>query len=186
MVSSRLLRGLALVLYYVLASRLPGSEFPLGDVWRRARAACCRRFLAGAGADVNVEPRVYLASGRHVTLGARSGFGRGSRIYGAQLGCDVMVGPGVVMLARNHAWEDLGRPMSEQGEGPLAVPVVEDGAWIGERAIILPGRRVGRGAIVGAGAVVSHDVEPFAIVAGNPARVVGRRDPGHRPASSSA
>lgn len=171
------MRALALVLYYVLASRLPASEFPLGAVWQRARAACCRRFLAGAGEDINVEPKVYLASGRHVTLGSGSGFGRGSRIYGAEVGRDVMVAPEVVMLARNHAWDDLGRPISEQGEGPLAVPVIEDGAWIGERAMILPGRRIGRGAIVGAGAVVSRDVEPFAIVAGNPARPVGHRRP---------
>jgi len=51
-------------------------------------------------------------------------------------------------------------------------------AWIGERAIILPGRRVGRGAIVGAGSVVTRDVEPFSIVGGNPARPIGRREPG--------
>ncbi len=174
---ARLGRGLGLFLYYAVASRLPASEFPFGGVWRRIRAACCRRFLAGAGEDINVEPRVYLASGRHVRLGSRSGFGRGSRIYAAEVGRDVMIAPEVVMLARNHAWEDLERPIAEQGEGPLAVPVIEDGAWIGERAVILPGRRIGRGAIIGAGAVVSRDVEPFAIVAGNPARPVGHRRP---------
>ena len=51
--------------------------------------------------------------------------------------------------------------------------VLGDTSWIGARAILLPGARVGRGAIVGAGAVVDFEVPPYAVVAGNPARVVG-------------
>lgn len=48
--------------------------------------------------------------------------------------------------------------------------------WIGYRAIILPGITIGEGAVVGAGAVVTKDVDPFAIVAGNPARKIGVRN----------
>lgn len=51
--------------------------------------------------------------------------------------------------------------------------VIEDDVWIGAKAIILKGVTIGRGAIIAAGSVVTRDVEPFAIVAGNPARVVG-------------
>jgi maltose O-acetyltransferase len=58
--------------------------------------------------------------------------------------------------------------------------VIEDDVWIGTRAIILPGRRLGKGCIVGAGAVVTKDVEPHSIVAGNPARAVGSRLPAKR------
>lgn len=53
--------------------------------------------------------------------------------------------------------------------------VIEDNAWIGVRAVIMPGVRVGRGAVVGAGAVVTRDVPPMAVVFGNPARAVGNR-----------
>ena len=49
--------------------------------------------------------------------------------------------------------------------------------WIGHGAVILPGRRVGTGAVVAAGAIVTKDVPPYAIVAGNPARVLRRRFP---------
>ncbi|NCI49091.1 acyltransferase [Sediminibacterium roseum] len=52
--------------------------------------------------------------------------------------------------------------------------VIEDDAWVGFNASILKGVTIGRGAIVAAGAVVTHDVEPFTIVAGNPARTVGK------------
>jgi maltose O-acetyltransferase len=47
--------------------------------------------------------------------------------------------------------------------------------WIGYRAIVLPGVTIGNGAVVGAGAVVAKDVEPYKIVAGNPAKVIGER-----------
>jgi maltose O-acetyltransferase len=49
--------------------------------------------------------------------------------------------------------------------------------WIGVRATVLPGVHIGRGAVVAAGAVVTRDVAPLSIVAGVPARVIGRRDP---------
>jgi acetyltransferase-like isoleucine patch superfamily enzyme len=50
--------------------------------------------------------------------------------------------------------------------------VIEDDVWLGTNAVVLPGVRVGQGAIVGAGAVVTRDVPPFAVVAGAPARVI--------------
>jgi maltose O-acetyltransferase len=177
--ATRARRLVALALYYGVASRLPDAPFPPGGLWRRARGALCKAFLASTGDWINVGRHVYLGRGANVRLGEGSGFGRGCRVFAADIGRGVMVAPEVVFLGRNHRYDDPGRPIGEQGPGPLEVPVVEDWAWIGYRAIILPGRRVGRGAIVGAGAVVTRDVAPFDIVAGNPATVVGsrRRDP---------
>jgi acetyltransferase-like isoleucine patch superfamily enzyme len=54
-------------------------------------------------------------------------------------------------------------------QGPV---VIEDDAWLGTNAVVLPGVRVGRGAVVGAGAVVTRDVAPFTVVAGVPARPI--------------
>lgn len=53
--------------------------------------------------------------------------------------------------------------------------VIEDHVWIGARAIISPGVRIGEGAVIGAGSVVTRDVEPYTIVAGNPARFIKKR-----------
>ena len=61
-------------------------------------------------------------------------------------------------------------------EGPCVV--LGDDVWIGAGAILLSGARIGSGAIVGAGAVVDFEVPPNAVVAGNPARIVGRADGG--------
>jgi maltose O-acetyltransferase len=168
-------RRLFLLLYYGIGSRLPSSNFPFGSLWRSLRASLCHGLFASAAKRINVESNVFVADGRYVTLGSGSGLGRGSQVFGAIIGENVMVGPEVVFLKDNHCYDDPAVPMQSQGRTQVALPVVEDGAWIGQRAMILPGRRVGEGAIVGAGAVVTRDVPAFEIVGGNPARSIGRR-----------
>lgn len=178
----RLTRRACLLAYYAVGCRLPSSNFPGGRWFRTVREALCRGFLAAAGSQINIESGVFVADGAHLCIGSGSALGTGCRIYGADIGEAVIVAPGVVIFKDNHIFEDLDRPIAGQGRGPTRIAVVEDWAWIGERAMIMPGRRVGRGAIVGAGAVVTRDVEPYSIVAGNPARVVGRR--ARRPAGA--
>lgn len=63
-------------------------------------------------------------------------------------------------------------PTFDTVSGPV---VIEKYAWLGFRCMVLPGVRIGEGAVVAAGAVVTKDVEPYAIVAGSPARVIGKR-----------
>jgi acetyltransferase-like isoleucine patch superfamily enzyme len=69
------------------------------------------------------------------------------------------------------------RMANSKGSGEGKPVVIEDNAWIGVRAMIMPGVTVGRGAVVSAGAVVMRDVPPLAIVFGSPARPVGARSP---------
>ena len=65
----------------------------------------------------------------------------------------------------------------ELGDVKKASIRIEDDAWIGFNAAILRGVTIGRGAIVAAGALVTHDVEPYTIVAGIPARKIGNSTP---------
>jgi maltose O-acetyltransferase len=89
-----------------------------------------------------------------------------------------MMGPEVLIIGRNqnHRFDDLTVPMRLQGHEASPPVVVEDDIWIGARVIILPGIRIGKGAILGAGAIVTRDVPPYAICVGNPARVVRFRN----------
>ncbi|MCD6461281.1 MAG: acyltransferase [Thermoplasmata archaeon] len=93
---------------------------------------------------------------------------------GVEIGNNVLIGPRVIIHSANHRFADRETPIRYQGHEYRRV-VIEDDVWIGGGAIILPGVRIGKGAVVGAGAVVTKDVPPFSVVAGVPARVIKER-----------
>lgn len=86
-----------------------------------------------------------------------------------------MMGPRVMLFAHGHETSRTDIPMNQQGLREDRPIIIEDDVWIGAGVIILPGRRVGKGAIVGAGAVVAVDVKPYTVVGGNPLSVIGTR-----------
>ncbi|QXU41697.1 acyltransferase [Pedobacter sp. D749] len=85
------------------------------------------------------------------------------------IGENVCVNDGVLFLTASH---DLKDPEWKHVKSPI---IIEDYAWICTNSIILPGVRIGRGAVVGAGAVVSKNVGDYEIVAGNPAQVLTKK-----------
>jgi maltose O-acetyltransferase len=88
-----------------------------------------------------------------------------------RIGDNVSLSAEVAILTASHRVDDPAFGVE------LRPVVIEDHVWIGVRAVILPGVTLGRGSVVAAGAVVTRDVPPLAIVAGVPARPVGERDP---------
>jgi len=97
-----------------------------------------------------------------------------SGIGGVEIGKDTRVGASVSILSSNHVFDDPDRPIRMQGLTARGVSIGND-VWIGTRAVVLDSTRVGDGAVIAAGAVVTTDVEPLSIVGGVPARVIGRR-----------
>ena len=163
--------------YYWLLRWLPASYRPVtGPMSRWLRYLTCRGLFATCGRGVNIEHGADFGGGASLEIGDRSGIGVNCRVpYDVRIGKDVMMGPEVIILGVNHKFDDCNRPMLEQGYFDRRPVLIEDDVWIGTRAIILPGVKLGRGAIVAAGAVVTRDVEDFDIVAGNPARVIRNR-----------
>ncbi|TMQ09595.1 MAG: acyltransferase [Deltaproteobacteria bacterium] len=92
------------------------------------------------------------------------------------MGNNVSVSPGVWIITDEH---DVNDPLFPEVLAPVRI---EDHAFIGSKAMILPGVTIGRGAVVGAGAVVTRDVAPLHVVVGVPARTIGQRrsEPGYR------
>ncbi len=91
-----------------------------------------------------------------------------------RIGKNVLIGPNVVIRSNNHSFERTDIPIREQGIDYGEI-IIEDDVWIAANAVILPNVRIGRGAVVAAGAVVTKDVAPFTIVGGVPAREIGVR-----------
>jgi len=89
--------------------------------------------------------------------------------HNVRIGHRVSIAPRVTLVTSSHPNRSRIRDVAPVRQGPV---VLDDDAWIGAGAVILPGVRVGRGAVVGANSVVAHDVAPLTVVAGQPARVL--------------
>jgi len=94
---------------------------------------------------------------------------------GLTIGCNVGIGPAVKILTSYHETDHIEKPILYS---PIhfSQVIIEDDCDIGVGAIILPGVHIGRGAQVGAGSIVTSNVESFSIVAGNPARFIRMRN----------
>lgn len=167
---------LCLILYYFIARHLPGSDMPYSLGSKRIRRFLCRRIFKRAGRNINIEHGAFFASGRDIEVGDNSGLGLNCRIAGPlKIGSYVMMGPDVMIFTQNHKNDRLDIPMMLQTD-PKRPVVIGDDVWIAARAIILPGVTIGKGAIVGAGAIVTKDVPEYAVVGGNPARIIKYRN----------
>jgi acetyltransferase-like isoleucine patch superfamily enzyme len=148
------------------------------NVALRANSGVDPAIRLGAGCLLQ-DGAVLNASEGHIEVGERTWVGPYVVIYGnggVTLGRDVMIAAHSCLTSVGHGHADLSLPMMRQ---PIDVApiVVEDDVWVGMNCTILPGVRIGRGAIVAAGALVRRDVAPFDIVGGVPARVIGKRGP---------
>ena len=85
------------------------------------------------------------------------------------------MGPDVQIYTRNHRYDRIDIPMYEQGESEIKEVKIGNDVWIGARSIILPGVTIGDGAVIAAGSIVTKDVESYAVVGGNPAKIIKYR-----------
>ena len=110
-------------------------------------------------------------------IGNRSGIGdRASVASGVTIGDDVMMGKDVKIFTRNHCTQRTDIPMASQGVCDAVPLFIGNDVWICDSVIITPGCcRIGNGCIIAAGAVVTSDVPDYAVVGGNPARIIKYR-----------
>lgn len=120
-----------------------------------------------------------IESPQTLQIGDNVGIGQGSTFIaggGIIIGNNVMIANYVGILSNDHEYKDLTIPMKDQGMKKEKTPIIiDDDVWLGYGAIVLKGVKIGKGAIIGAGSVVTRDVPPFAIAVGNPAKVVKYR-----------
>lgn len=137
--------------------------------------------------NISLASGVRIGSGCHVTadhgqlsIGTNSALSPGVHVSAdggsISIGEHVAVGPYTVIRASNHRYDRLDVPIMYQGHDAGSISI-EDDVWIAANCTITPNVRIGRGAIVGAGAVVTKDVPPYAVVAGVPAKIIGNRKP---------
>ncbi len=170
-------RGNGVAVHQVSASPSQPLSFELA--WRRANAH-------NETTPGNVMPLSKVSIGRR-TYGTINAWHWGHEEEYLRIGHFCSIGAGVeFMLGGNHPTQGFstfpfkvkyfGHHREAVSRGPI---VVGDDVWIGNRAMILSGVTIGQGAVIGAGSIVSRDVPPYAVVVGNPARIIRHRFPPH-------
>ena len=135
----------------------PGRDVALGD-GARVAARC---FIHGPCA---IAARASLNANAHIEGGA----------VGVTIGDDTRIGPRFSAFAFNHVFDDPETNIREQGVTSQGITIGKD-VWIGASVCVTDGVHIGDHSVVGMGSVVTRDVEPYAVVAGNPARVIRYR-----------
>jgi len=139
----------------------------------------CRKKFAAFGPGSAVRPYSYAINTSRIFIGANviirpqtvlsAGEEEPGRIT---IEDNVLMAPGVQIICDNHKFSDPSLPIIRQGyRSPLPV-LIQEGAWLGASAIVLPGVTIGRNAVIGAGAVVVRSIPAFSVAVGNPARVI--------------
>ena len=114
-----------------------------------------------------------LQIGNNFALNSNSQIGASGG--GIVIGDNVMIGPNCILRAADHKHERVDIPMRDQGHVGGKI-LIEDDVWIGANCTILKNVRVGKGAIVAAGCVVTKDVDPYTIVGGVPNKLIKKRN----------
>lgn len=118
----------------------------------------------------------HFGKGRNIQIGRDFFCGRNCHIScHAIIGNDVMLASFVSLVGGDHRIDNITTTMNKSGRDDIKTIIIEDNVWVGHGAIILHGVRISSGSVVAAGAVVTKDVPPNAIVGGNPARLIRYR-----------
>lgn len=172
------------------------------ELWRTARdrafTLAMRSSLQGIGARSRLSLPIQLVGAERITIGSHVYLGPGCWLLTHEPAGTLEIGDGTsiagycvlsaavnvkigrsVLFARNvyiadhrHGFDAPEAPIIDQPIEDLRPVVVEDGAWLGQNVVLLPGVRIGKGAVVGANSVIREDVPPRAVAVGSPGRVV--------------
>ena len=174
-----------------------------GRIGHKLRYFIYKNFFAGCGEKIFIGVGCYLKGFKNISLGNNVSIGMQSQIYASgdgeekieiedhvtltsniimnadcggtiRIGKRVAIGPNTVVRASNHKFADKNVPFQLQGHEPGKI-IIEEDVWVGANCVILPNVTIGKGSVIAAGAVVTKDVEPYAIVGGVPAKNIGTR-----------
>jgi acetyltransferase-like isoleucine patch superfamily enzyme len=156
----RLADRMSTLLMQVRVRRLRALGIPLSFVPQGGNDFC----IAGDLSGFHIDPTSHIKSGTFIDCSG-----------GVRIGRHFHTGRGLTIFSSRHDHRSESAIPYDDEDVPAPV-VIEDFVWVGANVSVLPGVTIGEGAVVAMGAIVTRDVPPGAIVAGNPARIIGQRD----------
>jgi len=170
----KLYRKVYYTLYLTCFRHTPEDFRPYAFFFPAIRRFLVRSYLKKCGENLRVKANAEISPKSEV--GDNSELGTRCMIQShCSIGSNVIMGPDIKIYSRNHKYERLDTPIQYQGKKQYNTIVGND-VWIGANVIILAGVKVGNHTIIAAGSVVTNDVPDYAIVGGNPAKVIKYRD----------
>ena len=158
-------------LIYCIGGILPhgtSRQFPISQAIRRASANLLFDY---AGKDINLGRKCRLSG--HISMGDHSSLGDNCYISGTLIiGNMVLIAPNCAFIGLKHVFDDSTLSHIGAKSNPIKIG---NNVWIGYGAIILAGVEIGDYSIIGSGAVVTKNVEPYSIVGGVPAKLIRKR-----------
>lgn len=170
------MHSVKLLVYYAILSLLPSAR--LTSLFSKIRVWYFQnvfKIMDIGGNPAMIGRNVYIANAKRIKFGTGCRINENVYIESATIGNDVLIAPNVKILSREHEHEDVDIPISMQGYKEEKPITIANNVWIGRNAIILAGVKIGTGVIVGAGAVVTKDIEDYAVVGGVPATFIKSR-----------
>lgn len=166
-------RRLLYFLYIAFFRFTPEDYRPYALFFPQLRQLLVRGFAASSGRNLRVKHNADISP--FIQVGDDSELGQHSLIHShVTIGSKVIMGPNVKIYSRNHNFEDLTVPIADQGKCQLETTIGDD-VWIGANVVIVAGINVGSHSVIAAGTIVTRDIEPYAVVGGNPAKVIRSR-----------
>ncbi|MFV7770800.1 acyltransferase [Shewanella marisflavi] len=159
---------------YLASNILPpsNSKFNFGQKYIRQ---CVAKILCiECGQNTNIGKNIKV-DWRYISIGSNSGIGDFSKIEGAIIGDNVLMGQYCSIYRRNHNFRKKDILIMNQGYSADHLVSIGNDVWIGDRVIILPGITIGDGAVIGAGSVVTKNVPKYKVFVGSPAKEVSQR-----------
>lgn len=129
------------------------------------------------GSKSYIDYTTFWRYSKKISIGDNVSINRGCKFYASyfvkdayiEIGNNVVIAPDVTFYSAGHNYKYCDLP------DIASSIIIEDYVWIGGKTIVLPGVRIGKGAVIGAGSVVSKDIPPFSIAVGNPAKIIKER-----------
>ena len=160
-------------MYYVIISRMPNSAF--GAVFNKIRVRYMSRMLrADMGDRAFFERNVYIGHLKNIQFGINCHINENVYLQSCSLGDNVLLAPGVKILANVHSYDNIALPIALQ-QGSKRPVIIGDNVWLGTNVLVLPGVEIGDNVIVGAGSVVTKNLSSNCIYAGVPAKFIKQR-----------